>query len=95
MVKKRKFKCPRCGVRMREEFRVCEGPESTKILVCPECNFQRVLCPKCGQEMFFSHYCGVRVCSRCRYHLGLARCYCGWNLDKESYAEMVYHEGLK
>ena len=51
-------------------------------------------CPKCGGPMFFSTYCGVWVCEKCEYHLGLGCCYCGWRLDRETFAEMVYHEGL-
>jgi len=51
-------------------------------------------CPKCGGAMFFSKFCGVWVCEVCGYHLDLSCCYCGWNLDRETYAEMVYHDGL-
>jgi hypothetical protein len=29
----------------------------------------------------FSNFCGVKVCSECGDHKGLARCYCGWNLE--------------
>lgn len=40
------------------------------------------MCPKCKQgHMEFSRYCGVKVCSNCDYHKGLARCYCGWSLS--------------
>jgi hypothetical protein len=26
-------------------------------------------------------YCGVKVCRVCGNHKGLAKCYCGWNLE--------------
>jgi hypothetical protein len=33
----------------------------------------------CNHEWVFSRYCGVRCCTECNEHKGLARCYCGWS----------------
>ena len=42
----------------------------------------------CGEEgeceahdFEFNNHCGVKVCTVCDHHLGLARCYCGWAAD--------------
>lgn len=34
---------------------------------------------KCKHKYESNTYCGVRVCSQCKDHKGLARCYCGWS----------------
>lgn len=49
-------------------------------------------CPKCGDEMERSRYCGVWVCmdEDCRHHENLARCYCGWSEDGgDGYEELI------
>ena len=48
------------------------------------------VCPKCGDTMEMSRYCGAYVCDGCEYHDGLARCYCGWSLSGgNGYQELV------
>jgi len=55
---------------------------------------QTMTCPKCGGHMSFADFCGAYVCEDCDYHLGMRCCYCGWNLTREDFAEMVQTEGL-
>lgn len=35
----------------------------------------------CLHEYEWSNGCGARVCHKCGDHKGLAKCYCGWNLQ--------------
>ena len=32
-------------------------------------------------EYEWSDYCGAYVCKKCGHHKGLARCFCGWNIE--------------
>ena len=34
---------------------------------------------ECGGEYYYGIDCGAYVCSACRAHEGLVRCYCGWS----------------
>lgn len=45
----------------------------TKTEYCPDCESER--------EFTRSNTCGVFICDECGHHLGLARCFCGWNLQ--------------
>lgn len=43
-----------------------------------------------GHEFVRSPSCGVNVCVDCRYHEGLARCFCGWSLSGgDGYRELI------
>lgn len=38
-----------------------------------------LVCGNCQQDaVYFSRFCGAKVCDNCGEHLGLARCFCGW-----------------
>lgn len=34
---------------------------------------------RCGGDIKWSLFCGAKVCQKCGYHVGLARCFCGWS----------------
>ncbi len=39
-------------------------------------------CRACRRGYYrFRRYCGAYVCDECSDHRGLAKCYCGWNLQ--------------
>ena len=43
---------------------------------------KRKKCQKCLKEtVSWSKYCGANVCDSCGHHQGLARCFCGWNMQ--------------
>lgn len=44
---------------------------------------KEAMCPDCKRRrsFTFSNTCGVYLCDTCDHHLGLARCFCGWNLQ--------------
>lgn len=39
-------------------------------------------CRNCGGTYTWNNYCGAYVCDSCDDHKDLARCFCGWNLDR-------------
>lgn len=51
-------------------------------------------CETCGKRsVSWSKYCGANVCGDCNNHQGLARCYCGWNLQAGEKKIYFFHVG--
>jgi DNA-directed RNA polymerase subunit M/transcription elongation factor TFIIS len=73
--------CTACGGKggSYRMVQIAGGGDGEAFRKCREClgRGELEVC-KCGGVYYFDHYCGAWVCSKCRDHKGLARCYCGW-----------------
>ena len=52
--------------------------------------------PKCDAEpghITFDRYCAAKVCQKCGWHQGLARCYCGWAASGGNGRQELLDEG--
>ena len=54
-------------------------------------------CESCGKKsVFWSKFCGAKICGQCNHHQGLGMCFCGWNVrDDVDRAEVGMDEDGK